>query len=54
MRAEALKLANEIGVSGEHPDYPVIDWQVAVAHSETRERYWAMHYDNHMWLETQS
>lgn len=57
MRTEALRLANEIGISGEHPDYPVLDWQEAVANSETREGYWdwvwsAMRHDNHAWLET--
>lgn len=59
MRAEALKLANEIGISGEHPDYPLVDWQAAVSNYETRDVYWdwvcsEMRYDNHAWLETQN
>lgn len=59
MRTEALILAKEIGFTEEHPDYPVIDWQEAVANSETRDGYWdwvwiAMRHDNHAWLETQN
>lgn len=59
MRAEALKLANEIGVSGEHPDYPVLGWQDSVSNCETREGYWdwvwsEMRYDNHAWIEAQN
>lgn len=55
MKPKALLLANEIGISGEHPDYPEIDWREAVGKGNTREGYWdwvvqAMEYEKHGWL----
>lgn len=55
MKAEALHLANAVGASGEHPDFPEEDWRTAVADGETREGYWdwvvsEMRYQNHAWL----
>ncbi len=40
MKNEALQLANAMGISSEHPDFPEIDWQEAVQAGETREGYW--------------
>ena len=56
MQAQALKLANEMGVSNEHPDFPIIDWQEAVAKGDTLAGYWEwviheMHYQHHAWLD---
>ena len=28
------------GMWGEHPDFPVADWQLQVANDETRAGYW--------------
>lgn len=28
------------GYWGEHPDFPVVDWQYEVANDGTREGYW--------------
>jgi hypothetical protein len=28
------------GSWGEHPDYPVVDWQYEVANGDTRQGYW--------------
>lgn len=56
MKAEALQLANTLGVTGEHPDYPLMDWQAAVQAGDTREGYWdwvisEMRYQQHAWLD---
>lgn len=40
MNAEALRLANEYGITSEHPDLPVIEWKFAVKNDDTREGYW--------------
>lgn len=41
MTEEAEALAEDHGgVWGEHPDYPVEDWQYEVANDETRQSYW--------------
>lgn len=38
----SLQLAMEHGgVQGEHPDYPIKDWQYEVANNDTRLGYWA-------------
>jgi hypothetical protein len=55
MKPEALQLANAIGISSEHPDFPVMDWQQAVQDGETRDGYWdwvinEMHLERHSWL----
>ena len=35
------KLQEEFGgVWGEHPDYPVDEWQLEVANDDTRKGYW--------------
>lgn len=36
----AQRLQQEYGVWGEHPDYPVKDWQYEVGNDETRAGYW--------------
>lgn len=42
MEAAPTSLADEHGgVWGEHPDYPVADWQNEVASGATRNGYWA-------------
>lgn len=56
MQPAALQLANEIGISNEHPDFPVIDWQDAVSEGLTKEGYWdwviqEMRYQQHAWLD---
>lgn len=57
MKAKAMALANELGLSNEHPDFPEIDWQETVAKGETREGYWdwvvnEMEYAKHAWLDS--
>jgi hypothetical protein len=37
---EAEDLAKEYGHWGEHPHYPVADWQAEVLNDETRLGYW--------------
>ena len=37
--SEELMKANG-GYWGEHPDYPVADWQYEVANRDTRQGYW--------------
>lgn len=37
---EAFSLIDERGMWGEHPDYPVQDWQSQVADDDTRLGYW--------------
>lgn len=37
-RAEQLREVH--GVWGEHPDYPVYDWQAETEYDYTREGYW--------------
>lgn len=56
MKVEAIKLANALGQTNEHPDYPEMDWQECVAKGETREGYWdwvisEMYYSKHAWLD---
>lgn len=34
------ELRQKYGVWGEHPDYPVSDWQYEVSNDETRQGYW--------------
>lgn len=56
MQAEALKLANEMGITNEHPDFPELDWRDAVANGDTRSGYWEwvvseMRYEKHSWLD---
>ena len=34
-------LVRIFGLWGEHPDYPVVDWQAEVANDDTRLGYWA-------------
>lgn len=34
------ELIDEYGVWGEHPAYPVDDWQAEVENDETRQGYW--------------
>ena len=38
--ADAVDLEKEFGHWGEHPDFPVCDWQDEVASDETRLGYW--------------
>ncbi len=40
MTTNAERLVAQHGVWGEHPDYPVADWQLMVANDETRQGYW--------------
>lgn len=56
MKSEALRLANAIGISSEHPDLPEEDWRAAVVAGETREGYWdwvvsELRYQNHISLD---
>ena len=56
MEVEALKLVNELGITGEHPDYPEDDWRAAVVNGDTRSGYWdwvvnEMRYEQHAWLD---
>lgn len=56
LEAAALALAQELGLTAEHPDFPELDWQEAVARGDTREGYWAwvvqeMRYQQHAWLD---
>jgi hypothetical protein len=37
---DGLDLEKEFGHWGEHPDFPVSDWQDEVASDETRLGYW--------------
>ena len=34
------ELADKYGYWGEHPDFPVADWQYEVANNDTRASYW--------------
>ncbi len=36
----ALELEDEYGHWGEHPVYPVADWQYEAANNDTRLGYW--------------
>lgn len=52
----AHRLAEEMGATAEHPDYPVMDWQSAVAQLDTRLGYWdwvvaEMRFDQHAWID---
>lgn len=38
--AESEKLKEKYGVWGEHPAYPVSDWQYEVGNDDTRLGYW--------------
>ena len=41
MSEEANRLANEHGgIWGEHPDYPVVDWEHEASNDYTRASYW--------------
>lgn len=56
MTPAALQLANSLGISQEHPDFPEEDWRAAVAAGDTREGYWdwvvlEMRFQNHAWLD---
>lgn len=33
-------MASHFGVTGEHPDFPVVDWIAAVSQYDTRQGYW--------------
>lgn len=39
-------LIDEFGVWGEHPDWPVEDWQYEVANGDTRSGYWVWVFNN--------
>lgn len=56
MTPDALRLANALGISREHPDFPEDDWREAVAAGDTRDGYWdwvvnEMRYQQHAWLD---
>lgn len=40
MISPAVELETQYGYWGEHPDYPVRDWQIEVMNDYTRNSYW--------------
>lgn len=56
MTPKALKLANELGITNQHPDYDHDAWRGAVHDEDTLLGYWdwvvqEMRYQNHPWLD---
>lgn len=56
MNAKAAKLAAEMGLTSEHPDFNHADWRDAVSRGDTLEGYWdwvilEMRYQQHPWLD---